>query len=169
VRIARCYTESIRNNLFLAAVVALFALPLHAVDLGRAEGTLTVGTTTINLGYAYAVGGQKNENTNRTDDIRIILTDRALPDGFDLRTIESAFPDALAGVVFDIDNERQPSHIYVQHPTGMYDGGFFTKSDVYRFRGRVNEGVLEGRVSSRKVTTSTTTMSFDVTFSAEVK
>jgi hypothetical protein len=51
----------------------------------------------------------------------------------------------------------------------MYDGGFFTKSDVYRFRGRVNEGVLEGRVSSRKVTTSTTTMSFDVTFSADVK
>ena len=150
-------------------MVALFALPLHAVESGRAEGTLTVGTTTINLGYAYAIGGQKNENTNRTDDIRIILTDHALPDGFDLRTIESAFPDTLAGVVLDIDKDHQPSHIYVQHPTGMYDGGYFSKSEVYRFRGRLNDRVLEGRVSSRKVTTSTTTINFDVTFAAEVK
>jgi hypothetical protein len=51
----------------------------------------------------------------------------------------------------------------------MYDGGYFSKSEVYRFRGRLNDRVLEGRVSSRKVTTSTTTINFDVTFAAEVK
>jgi len=150
-------------------VIALFAFPLLAVDLGHAVGTLTVAPATMSLGYAYAIGGQHNDASGRSDDIRIILTDRALPDGFDLRTIESAFPEGVVGIVFDIDNDRQPSHMYVQHPSGMYDAGFFTRSDVYRFRGRINGGVVEGRVSAKKVTTSTVVISMDVQFVAEIR
>ena len=169
MRMRRCYTDCIRHNLLLAALVALVALPLHAIDNGRAEGTLTIGGATVNLTYAYAIGGQKNEVNGRNDDIKIILTDKPLPDGFDLHNIESAFPDGITGIVFAINNERQPSHIYVQYASGMYDGGYFTKSDLYRFRGRMNDGVLDGRVSARKVTTSTTTLSFDVQFAAGVR
>ncbi len=121
------------------------------------------------LVHAYAIGGQKNEANGRNDDIKIILTDKPLPGGFDLHTIETAFPDGITGIVFDIDNDRQPSHVYIQHSTGMYDAGYFTKSDVYRFRGRTTDGVLDGRVTARKVTTSTTTMSFDVQFATTIQ
>jgi len=142
---------------------------LHAIDAGRAEGTLIIGGTATNLGYAYAIGGQKDDASGRTDDIKIILTDKPLPDGFELRNIESAFPDGVTGIVFNIDHDRNPAHTVIEYSTGMYDAGYFTKTDIYRFRGKVSEGVLEGRVSARKVTTSTTTMSFDVQFAANVQ
>jgi len=142
---------------------------LHAIDAGHAEGTLVIGGAAVNLVNAYAIGGQKDEANGRNDDIKIILTDKTLPDGFDLRNIESAFPDGITGIVFAIDNDRNPSHAFIQYAAGMYDAGYFTKTDVYRFRGRVNEGVLDGRVSARKITTSTTTMSFDVQFAASVQ
>jgi hypothetical protein len=169
MRIAGCYTDSIRHNLFLAAIVALVALPLHAIDAGHAEGTLTIGGAASNLVFAYAIGGQKNDANGRNDDIKIILTDKPLPDGFDLKTIETTFPDGITGIVFAIDNDRQPSHTFIQYASGMYDAGYFTKTDIYRFRGRVTDGVLDGRVSARKFTTSTTTMSFDVQFAASVR
>jgi len=169
VRIGGCYTFCIRRKILFAAGIALLALPLYAVDPGRAEGTLTVGADRMTIQYAYAFGGQKNDASGRSDDVRIIVTDRPLPDGFDLRKIESAFPDGIVGVVFDVDNERQPSHAYIQYPAGMYDAGFFTKSEIYRFRGRVNAVVIDGRISARKVTTSTAAMSFDVQFAAEIR
>jgi len=118
---------------------------------------------------AYAIGGQKNDASGRTDDVRIVLTDRPLPDGFDLRSIESAFPDGITGVVFEIDNDRQPSHVFVQFPAGTYDGGYFSRNDAYRFKGRIRDGVVDGRASARKVTTSTTTFNFDVQFVAAVR
>ena len=76
--------------------------------------------------------------------------------------------DNITGIVFAIDHDRQPSHVYIQHSTGMYDAGYFTKSELYRYRGKMTDGILDGRISARKVTTSTTTMSFDVQFAAEV-
>jgi hypothetical protein len=169
LRIAGCYTDSIRHNLFLAAIVALVALPLHAIDAGRAEGTLVVAGTPVSLEYAYAIGGQKDDATGRSDDIKIILTDKPLPDGFDLRNIESSFPDGITGIVFAIDHDRNPAHTFIQYSAGMYDAGYFAKTDVYRFRGRVNDGVVDGKVSARKITTSTTTMSFEVQFAASVQ
>jgi len=164
-----CYTERIRHNLFLAALFALVALPLHAIEAGRAEGTLTIGGAPVSLIHAYAIGGQKNDGTGRTDDIKIVLTDKPLPDGFELRNIESSFPDTITGIVFAIDHERQPSHVFIQHSAGMYDAGYFTKNELYRYRGKMSGGVLEGKVTARKVTTSTTTMSFDVQFAAAVQ
>jgi hypothetical protein len=169
VRMAGCYTDCIRHNLLLAALFAFAALPLHAIESGRAEGTIVIGGAATNLGYAYAIGGQKDEASGRTDDIKIILTDKALPDGFDLRNIETSFPDNITGIVFAIDHDRQPSHVYIGYASGMYDAGYFTKSEIYRFRGKMADGVLEGRASARKVTTSTTTMSFDVQFAAGVQ
>ena len=79
-----------------------------------------------------------------------------------------SFPDNITGIVFAIDHDRQPSHVYIQHSTGMYDAGYFTKSELYRYRGKMTDGILDGRISARKVTTSTTTMSFDVQFAAEI-
>ena len=142
---------------------------MHAIDAGHAEGTLVIGGAGVTLNYAYAIGAQKDDASGRSDDIKIILTDKPLPDGFDLRNIESAFPDGITGIVFAIDHDRNPAHTFIQYASGMYDAGYFTKTDVYRFRGRVNDGVLDGRVSARKVTTSTTTMSFDVQFAASVQ
>ena len=152
-----------------AAVFTVLSLPLYAVDPGRAEGTITIGSERMNLAYAYAVGGQKNETTGRSDDVRIIVTDKPLPDGFDLKMIESAFPEGIIGVVFDIDNDRQPAHVFVQLRDGMYDGGYFSKTDVYRFRGKFVDGSVEGRVSAKRVTTSTTTIAFDVNFAAMIQ
>ena len=170
VRMEGCYTDCIRNILFPAALVAAFvALPLHAVDAGRAEGTIVIGGTSVNLTNAYALGGQKNDANGRNDDIKIILTDRALPEGFDLKTVESAMPVEITGIVFAIDNDRQPSHVWVQYANGTYDGGYFTKTDVFRFRGKATEGVLEGRVTARRFQTSTTTVSFDAQFAAAIQ
>lgn len=161
-----CYTDCIRNNVLLAALfVALAVLPLHAVDAGRAEGTIIIGGTAINLTNAYAIGGQKDDANGRNDDVKIILTDQPLPDGFDLKTVETAMPESITGIVFAVDHDRQPSHVWVQYANGTYDGGYFTKSDVFRFRGKTTEG----RVTARRFQTGTTTISFDVQFAAAVQ
>ena len=90
VRMRGCYTDCIRPNLFLAALVALVALPLHAIDAGRADGILTIGGTPVSLVHAYAIGGQKNEANGRNDDIKIILTDK---DGRTLAMLAPFDPD----------------------------------------------------------------------------
>lgn len=155
-----------------AVAVALFVTPILAVDAGQADGSLTINASRIRLVYAYAIGNQKNDLTRRTDDIWVVLTDKPLPQGADLKAIESNFPEGINGVVLSIDqNEnRQPDHIFVQHPTGMYDAGYFEPSDNYRFRGKVTDkGTIEGHVSSRKMTTSTVTFWFDVNFKAVIQ
>jgi len=153
--------------LFLA--MTMMSLPAFALDPGQAEGTLTVGGATYNLAFAYAIGGQKNDSNGRSDDVKVILTDRALPGNVDLRAIENTFPDGINGVVMALDNDRLPSHVFVQHAGGMYDAGYFTNNDRFRFRGRTSSSAVEGHCWARKITTSTDPISYDVSFVATVQ
>ena len=58
-----------RRPAFVTAVLAMLALPVWAVEPGRAEGSLTINGTAIPLAYAYAAGHQKNDISQRADDV----------------------------------------------------------------------------------------------------
>lgn len=158
-----------RRFVLSAIAAALVTIPAFAVEPGQAEGTLTVGSEKIPLVFVYAIGRQKNEFSGRKDDIRIILTSKPLPESADLETIEDAFPDGVYGFVASIDNKRAVSHVVAQFSTGMYDAGFFGPGDNYAFTGKVGDGRVEGHLTSKTITTSTTQFSFDVTVNAAVK
>jgi hypothetical protein len=151
-------------------VVFLFALPASAVDLGRAEGTLTIDGTKIPLNYAYAVAKQKNQLTDRNEMTRIILTDKALPDGAKLTALDNDLPGDLNGVIICIDKLGRVGHVAVQHPKGTFDGGYFEGVQDYDFRQRKGEsGTFSGSVSSLRIKTNTMTFSYDATFVAALR
>jgi hypothetical protein len=157
-----------------AAVVVLFllALPALAVDLGRAEGSLTIDGTRIPLTYAYAVDHQKNQLTNKNSDTKIILTDKPLPESTKIEDVDYNFPDGILGIVVCITGKNDDvSHIVVQHSSGTYDGGFFENVPEYHFKRQrgADRNTLSGSLSSKKVTTNTMTFSFDAEFAAQVK
>jgi len=145
-------------------------LPLFALDVGRANGTLVIDGTRIPLQYAYAVDHQKNLLSNKTDEVRIILTDKPLPDDANLGEIENSFPDGILGVAVCVSPKDEISHIFVANPTGTYDGGYFEGVQDYKFKGkRSDNGGLTGSLSSKKVTTNTMTFYFDAEFSAALR
>ena len=151
-------------------VVFLVALPAAAVDLGRAEGNLTIDGVKIPLSYAYAVAKQKNELTGRNELTRIILTDKPLPDSAKLTALDGDLPGDLNGVIVCIDTLGRVGHIAVQHPKGTFDGGYFEGVQDYDFRQRKSEaGTLSGSVSSLRVKTNTMTFSYDATFVAALR
>jgi hypothetical protein len=151
-------------------VFFLVALPAAAVDLGRAEGTLTIDGTAIPLNYAYAVAKQKNQLTDRNEMTRIILTDKALPDGAKLAALDGDLPGDLNGVIICIDKLGRVGHVAVQHPKGTYDGGYFEGVPDYDFKQRKGEpGTIGGSVSSLRIKTNTMTFSYDVTFVAALR
>ncbi|PYQ62614.1 MAG: hypothetical protein DMF58_01260 [Acidobacteria bacterium] len=157
------------------AIVTLLAISLvsgvaYAVDPGRAQGAVVIDGNRIDLNYAYAVGNQKNEVTNRRDDTRVVVTDKPLPDGTKLEDIDYSFPDGTFGMVVCITHDDKVSHIVVQHAKGMYDGGYFDGEPSYSFKRQKNDrGAMTGNVSSRKVKTNTMTFSFDVDFDVAAK
>jgi len=155
----------------LAFLAMLFiAVPLFAVDLGRADGALVIDGNKIPLQYAYAVDHQKNLLSNKSNETRIILTDKPLADGVKLDDIENSFPDGVLGVVFTINPKDEISHIFVANPTGTYDAGYFEGVPDYSFRRhKTDRGTLGGAVSSKKVTTNTMTFYFDADFAATVR
>lgn len=140
-----------------------------ALDLGRAEGTLVIDGTKFDLAYAYAIGHHKNQNTNRSDNTLVILTDKPLSDGTNLHDFEASLPDGINGVMFCLDRDRQVTHVAVQHPTGMFDAGFFEGIENYDFKQRKSDQGFNGTASSRRVKTNTMTFSYDVTFSATMR
>ena len=155
--------------------LALFALLLvpvaaFAVDPGHAQGTMTIDGNKVALNYAYAIGHQKNEVTNRRDDTRVVLTDKPLPDNTNLEDIDYSFPDGTYGMVVSVSHDDKISHIVVQHAKGMYDGGYFEADPNYTFRRqKTDRGTLAGSLSSKAVKTNTMTFSFDVDFDALTK
>lgn len=158
-----------RQALAFSALLFI-AVPVLAVDLGRADGNLVIDGNKIPLQYAYAVDHQKNQLNNKTNETRVILTDKPLADGADLANIENAFPDGILGVVFTVNPKGDISHVFVSNPTGTYDGGYFEGVQDYRFNPRKGQrGTIEGTVSSKKVQTNTMTFSFDADFLAAVK
>lgn len=151
-------------------VLFLLAVPVFAVDLGRAEGTLTIDGTKITLNYAYAIAKQKNQLSNRNEMTRIILTDKPLPDGAKLADLDDQLPGDLNGVIICVDKQGRVGHVAVQHPSGNYDGGYFEGIPDYEFKSHKGDpGTFDGTVSSLRVKTNTMTFSYDATFSATLR
>lgn len=153
-------------------IVALIgaALPAAALDLGHAEGSLTIDKTRYDLAYAYALNRQKNELNNRNELTKIVLTDKPLAEPVNLAKIEDAFPDGITAVVVYVDGSEHVSRVLVQHPAGMFDAGFFEGIPDYRYKSKKGErGTVSGNVSAKGVKTNTMTFSYDVEFAAAVK
>ena len=153
-------------TVFMFLFVAASAL---AVDLGKAEGTLVIDGAKFDLGYAYAIRHHKNQLTNRADNTLIILSDKRLPDDANLHDFEASLPDGVNGVMVCIDKDSRITHVAVQHPSGMFDAGFFEGIENYDFRPRKVDQGLSGTLSSRRVKTHTMTFSYDVNFAAMAK
>lgn len=152
------------------SLLLLTAAAALALDVGRAEGTLVIDNTKFEMGYAYAIRHHKNQLTNRTDNTLIILSDKPLPDGANLHDFEATLPDGVNGVMVCLDRDSKITHVAIQHPTGMYDGGFFEGVENYEFRPRKSEEqAVAGTLTSRRIKTNTMTFSYDVNFAALAK
>jgi hypothetical protein len=154
------------------ALITLFllAVPAFALDPGHAEGILTIDGKKIDLNYAYAIGKQKNQLSNRNEMTRIILTDKALPDDAKLADMDDNLPGDLNGVIIVVDRLGRVGHVAIQHPAGNYDGGYFEGIPDYEFKPRKSEsGTFGGTVSSLRVKTNTMTFSYDATFLAKLR
>src|SRR5947209_18064116 len=99
--------------------VVLIAVAALGADLGRAEGSLTIGTTEVPLAYAYVMDRAHNDLSNRNDATKIILTDKPLPAGTKLADIDSNFPTGILAIVLSLNRDAQPLHFVVQHHTRM--------------------------------------------------
>lgn len=73
-------------------MACFIAASAAAADLGRAEGALTIDKTRVGLAYAYAIGRRHNDITKRKDDIKVVLTDKALAADFNLNEIDATLP-----------------------------------------------------------------------------
>ena len=154
----------------LTVVLLIAGSSALAADLGRAVGSVTIDGKPIVLQYAYAIDHQKNQLTNKSNETRVILTDKPLPDGAKLDDIENTFPDGTFGVVVCVGPKDDVSHVFVQHPTGSYDAGYFEGVQDYRFkRARGDRGTIGGTLSSKKITTNTMSFFFDSEFAANVQ
>ena len=149
--------------LFLAASTVL------AADLGRAEGSLTIGDTQVPLTYAYVMDRAHDDLNNRNDATKIILTDKPLPAGTKLADVDTNFPDGILGVVVSVGRDQQPLHLVVQHPTGMYDAGWMDPNKDVHVKYRKTRTQMDGHVSVKHVETASVTFGFDVDFSAAVQ
>jgi hypothetical protein len=153
---------------FLALV--LVALPALAVDPGHAEGSLVIDGVKYPLNFAYAIAKQKNQLTDRNEMTRIILTDRALPDGTKLTELDNTLPGDLNGVIVCVDKQGRVGHVAVQHPTGNFDGGYFEGIADYEYKPHKGDsGTIGGSVSSLRVKTNTMSFSYDANFVAALK
>lgn len=155
-----------------ALPVLLFAIAssAFAADLGRATGSVTIDGKPIVLQYAYAIDHQKNQLTNKSNETKVVLTDKPLPDGTKLADVDYSFPDGIYGVVVCLMPNDNVSHVVVQHPTGTYDAGYFEGVTDYHFkRARGERGTVGGTLSSKKITTNTMSFFFDSEFSANVQ
>src|ERR1051326_7212719 len=102
----------------LTVVLIMFGSSALAADLGRATGSVTIDGKPIVLQYAYAVDHQKNQLSNKSNETRIVLTDKPLPDGTKLDDIENTFPDGTYGVVVGVRPNDHISHVFGAPPTG---------------------------------------------------
>ena len=158
------------RRLAIVVATALFCASAYAVDLGKAQGAMTIDGARLDLGYAYAVDHQVNDITHRKDDRRIILTDKPIPDGFKLDDIDNGFPEGVLGLVVCVSHLDKVTHILLQHAKGMYDASYFEEDPSYTYKPlKGDRGTVAGNVSSRKVKTNTMTFSFDVDFAAAMK
>ena len=154
----------------LTVLLLVTASSAFAADLGRAIGSVTIDGKPIVLQYAYSIDHQKNQLSNKTNETKVILTDKPLPDGTKLDDVDYTFPDGVFGIVVCLTPADAVSHVVVQHPTGTYDAGYFEGVQDYRFkRVRGDRGTISGTLSSKRITTNTMTFFFDAEFAAQVQ
>ena len=158
-----------RRILCAVLLIALAAVPAFAVEPGKAEGTLVIDGKKFDLTYAYAVSRHKNQLSGKNDNTLLILSDQPLPADAKLHDLEATLPDGTNGVMVCVDKDRRVTHVAVQHPAGMYDGGFFEGVESYEFHQRKGDGAFAGTASSKKIKTNTMTFWFDVSFNAAMK
>ena len=155
---------------FAVCVLLTFAATAAlAADLGRAEGSLTIGETQVPLAYAYVMDRAHNDLSNRNDATKIILTDKPLPAGTKLADVDSNFPDGILGVVVSVWRDQQPLHLVVQHAKGMYDAGWMEPNKDVNVRARKSGGQMNGHLSVKHVETASITFAFDADFNAAVQ
>ena len=147
-------------------LLSLVALPLFALDPGRAEGVLTTDSVKTPLAYAYMARKVHNETSGKNDATKIVLTDKALPEGTNIRNLDYEFPEGIYGIVVCLDREQQPVHVVVQHPSGVYDGGWLQAEPNVTVRARQVDGALEGHMRCRSVERPSVTYSFEADFAA---
>lgn len=169
----RCYTAALdekedRLRRVAGFVLLFLAAALHAAELGRAEGAVNVDRTKIDLSYAYAIGKQKNEITNRRDDVKIILTDKPIAPDANLNEIDFNFPEGVLGIVVHVTaNNQRITHAVVQHAGGTYDAGFSEGINEFRFKpGPRTRGIISGHLSASRIQTNTMTFSLEADFNA---
>ena len=154
----------------LCALFAIaLAVPAFAVDLGKADGFLMIDGQKFNLAYAYAIARHKNQITNKSDNTLLILTDQPLPAEAKLHDLEATLPDGTNGVMICTDKDQRVTHVAVQHPAGMFDGGFFEGVESYELHRRKADGPFAGTATSRKIKTNTMTFWYDAAFNAAMK
>src|SRR5436853_6071493 len=154
----------------LTGILLMIAISAVAADLGRAAGAVTIDGKPIVLQYAYAIDHQKNQLTNKSNETKVILTDKPLPDATKLDDVDYTFPDGVFGIVVCLTPADALSHVVVQHPARTYDAGYFEGVQDYRFkRIRGDRGTISGTLSSKKITTNTMTFFFDAEFAAQVQ
>jgi hypothetical protein len=154
----------------VALVVCFTAGLALAAELGRAEGSLMLDKSKVDLGYAYAVGRQHNDITKRKDDVKVVLTDKPLPDGADLNEIDATLPEGIYAVIFNVASNNKVTHVAVLHPKGSYDAGFLEDMPDFRFKtANRSRGAVSGHLISSRVLTNTMSFSVDVDFNTQVK
>lgn len=149
-----------------ALLVLGVAVPVLAVDPGKAVGSMTTDKITTTFHHAYAVRKVHNEATNRNDAVKVILTDKPLPAGTTLRDVDYNFPEGILGIVIGFDGRMQPVHVVVQHPAGVYDGGWLDLDHDVTANVKEANGAIEGRVHCESAQKASVTFSFDAEFYA---
>ena len=141
-----------------------------AAESGRSEGAVTIDKTRIDLGYAYAVGHQRNDITKRKDDVKVVLTDKALDPAIDLNEIGTLLPADVHALIFNVSSQQKITHVELLYPKGSYDGGYLEDTPDFRFKSsNPGRGSIGGKVTSGKVQTNTMTFQVDADFTAAIK
>lgn len=157
------------RKLAIGVAFSLCAVSVFAADLGHVDGALTIDQNKIPLTYAYAIGRQRNEATNK-NDTRVILTDKALAPDANLAELDATFPSDMYGLLLNIASNGKVTRVVLLHPKGTYDGGFLEDVPEFHYKSAsAPRGTIAGRVTSDKVKTSTIAFAVDADFNAQVK
>ena len=135
--------------LALGVFTAAAAIAASPAEEGTAAGTLKVGTATTPLAHAYA-RAEKGFFDKKKEDIRVILTDVALPesalaDEFERHHLAEA--GKLHGIEVVIDAQKQPIAGVILHAFTKSQG-FISVTGMHRFQQKTfNATTVEGTLA----------------------
>ncbi|MCJ7582479.1 MAG: hypothetical protein MUP98_18340 [Candidatus Aminicenantes bacterium] len=162
------------HTIILAAVSVLsllFVMPAKAGE-GKAEGTLTVSKTPVQLKYAYAQA-QKGFFDEKSEDVLVILTDvplsgAALTDAFERRKMEKEGKLRSVEVVIDVKGQAINVTVRDKALGGPPVSGGSTEDifELKKFDGKTAAGRLYRKTPGASF--DDVSFTYDVTFSASV-